>query len=102
MTQCDRVMRHLINIGPLSGAEAMFEYGIQHLASRISDLRRDGVKILDKMATGKNRYGEKVAWKVYYLPDEEILRWKSLNLSNYAVEECTPTYGSDSQLRSLA
>ena len=40
MTQRDRIMRHLREVGPITGAQAMSEYGIAHLASRIAELYR--------------------------------------------------------------
>ena len=42
MTQCDRIIRHLNDYGSITSLEAMKEYGIMRLASRISDLRRRG------------------------------------------------------------
>ena len=71
MTQCDRIMRHLREVGPITGAEAMREYGIQRLASRISDLRHDGVEIHSKMKSGRNRYGEPTSYKEYFLEEEK-------------------------------
>ena len=44
-TQCDRIMRHLKDYGTLTGVTALEEYGIAHLASRITDLRQQGVEI---------------------------------------------------------
>lgn len=67
MTQCDRIMRHLREVGPLTGAQAMSEYGIAHLASRISELRQGGVAIRKEMKSSKNRYGEAVSYAVYSL-----------------------------------
>lgn len=67
MTQCDRVMRHLREIGPLTGAQAMSEYGIAHLASRISELRQCGADIRKEMKSSVNRYGELVCYAVYRL-----------------------------------
>ena len=67
MTQCDRIMRHLREVGPLTGAQAMSEYGIAHLASRISELRQGGVAIQKEMKRSKNRYVEAVSYAVYSL-----------------------------------
>lgn len=39
MTQCDRILRHLESGGSLTAAQAMQEYGIYRLASRINDLK---------------------------------------------------------------
>lgn len=66
-TQCDRVLRHLKDFGTISTLEAMREYGIMRLGSRINELRNDGYLIETEMETGLNRYGEKTHWAKYSL-----------------------------------
>lgn len=46
MTQNERIMRHLTDYGSITSMEAMTEYGIMRLASRISELRTAGVPII--------------------------------------------------------
>ena len=69
MTQNERVLRHLREVGALTGAQAMRDYGIAHLASRISELRAAGVNIIGTTETAKNRYGETVRFMVYRLEE---------------------------------
>lgn len=57
MTQCERIIRHLEDFGTITSAIAMEEYGIYRLASRISDLKKQGVPIKTEMIKIKNRYG---------------------------------------------
>lgn len=57
-TQRSRVMAHLVNVGPITNFEAIGDLGILHLASRISELKRDGAPIRKEMVTVKNRFGE--------------------------------------------
>lgn len=71
MTQCDRIMRHLDEYGSITQLEALGEYGIMRLASRISDLRRDGKNIVTDTVTGKNRYGESVSFARYRMGDKQ-------------------------------
>lgn len=74
MTQCDRILRHFQDYGSITSLEAMKEYGIMRLASRISDLRRLGYAIAVKTENGKNRYGEKTSYARYSMiskPNEE-------------------------------
>lgn len=66
-TQCDRVLRHLRDYGAITTLEAIREYGILRLASRIADLKQKGYEIASETQTGKNRYGESVRYKVYKL-----------------------------------
>ncbi len=67
ITQCDRVLRHLEDYGTITTLEAITEYGILRLASRINDLKRRGIAISSEIKTGNNRYGEKVHYSVYRL-----------------------------------
>ena len=67
LTQCDRILRHLEDHGSISSLEAMSEYGIMRLASRITDLKGMGYPIVSERATGKNRYDEPTSYSVYRL-----------------------------------
>lgn len=70
MTQCERILNHLREHGSISAREAMLDYGIMRLASRICDLRLDGFDIKRKMVTGINRYGESTSYARYYLKED--------------------------------
>lgn len=65
MTQTERILNHLDKYGSITALEAMNEYGIMRLASRISDLKRKGYNITSENVTIKNRYGEKCSIKRY-------------------------------------
>lgn len=70
MTQNERVLEHLKEKGGITHLEAMHEYGICRLASRIADLREKGVKIKREMVRGKNRHGEATRFAKYELMEE--------------------------------
>ena len=70
MTQCDRIIRHLQDYGSITSLEAMKEYGIMRLASRINDLKRRGYKIISITEKSKNRYGEPTKYSVYMLTEK--------------------------------
>lgn len=70
MTQCERIIRHLEDYGTITSLEAIVEYGILRLASRINDLKRMGYAISSETQTGKNRYGEPTHFSVYKLVKE--------------------------------
>ena len=72
MTQCDRILRHMKDYGSISSLEAMTEYGIMRLASRINDLKGMGYPIISERATGKNRYNETTSYSVYKLAHKEV------------------------------
>ena len=69
ITQCERILRHLKDYGSITSLEAVNEYGIMRLASRINDLRAEGVAIVSETNTGKNRYGETTHFAVYRLAE---------------------------------
>jgi len=71
LTQCERIIRHLKDYGSITSREAMFEYGIMRLASRINDLKRKGYVISSEVQKGKNRYGETTRYAVYRLKQSE-------------------------------
>ena len=70
MTQCERVLHHMQTLDSITSLEAMQEYGIMRLASRITDLRRQGVAIAKQTVKGKNRYGEVIAYAAYRLEEK--------------------------------
>ena len=69
MTQCEKVIRHMEDYGSITSLEAMSEYGIMRLASRITDLKRLGYPVQRVMENGKNRYGEPTSYARYYLKE---------------------------------
>lgn len=69
MTQCERIIRHLQDVGSLTQTEAFMEYGIGRLSSRICELRAAGYPIKSEYVTGENRYGEPVSYVRYSLSD---------------------------------
>lgn len=55
------------DFGSISALEAMQDYGILRLASRIHDLKQMGYNIKSSTVSKKNRYGESTHFKVYRL-----------------------------------
>lgn len=71
MTQTEKILNHLQQFGTITAGEALAEYGIMRLASRISDLKKSGVPIGKRMVKAKNRFGESVAFAEYSLEDNK-------------------------------
>lgn len=69
MTQCEKIIRHMEDFGSITALEAMQEYGIMRLASRISDLKKAGVPIQKETISGKNRYGEPTSYARYSIKE---------------------------------
>ena len=71
MTQTERILRHMEACGSITPLEAMEDYGIMRLASRINELRREGVPIRREMVAGRNRFGEAVTFARYSIMEGE-------------------------------
>lgn len=67
MTQNEIIIRHLKTFGRITPVEAMNEYGIMRLASRIHDLKQEGYRISSENKVSINRFGEKVHYASYRL-----------------------------------
>lgn len=70
-TQCERILRHLRDYGSITSLEAITEYGILRLASRINDLKGQGYHISAERGKGQNRYGEQTTFAVYHLVEDK-------------------------------
>lgn len=71
VTQCNIILQHLREFGSISSLEAMKEYGIMRLASRINDLKKQGYPIISNTKIMKNRFGETVHFAEYKLVEEK-------------------------------
>ena len=71
MKQTEKIASHLETYGSITSLEAMQEYGIMRLASRVSDLKKAGVAIRVEMVSGKNRFGENTSYAKYWLDESE-------------------------------
>jgi len=65
--QQDRILEYLINHDHITSATSITSLGIMDLRKRVSELRRMGYSIEDRMVTKENRYGKKVSYKEYFL-----------------------------------
>lgn len=63
--QTDRVLAYIREFGSITQLEALQDLGVMRLASRISDLKRQGYPITGKTEAVKNRYGENCYIKRY-------------------------------------
>lgn len=71
MTQRDRVLRHLKELGNITSWQAFKEYGITRLSAIIFDLRQDGYEISSFIESHTNRYDEKTHYARYVLKTKE-------------------------------
>ena len=57
MTQAQRILNHIKEHGSISDYEAVTVLRIGRLASRVYDMRRNGINIVGNWVNGKNEYG---------------------------------------------
>ncbi len=65
ISQCERILDYIAENGSITQADAMREFGCMRLASRISDLKRQGIPVKSTMETSKNRWGDTVSYARY-------------------------------------
>ena len=69
MTQKERVLNYMKDFGDITPFQAFTDLGCTKLATRISELIQDGVKVKKEWVDSKNRYGDKVRFMKYSLED---------------------------------
>lgn len=70
-TQCERVLGYIENHGYITQYEAMSDLGVMRLASRISELRKQGYPIIGERVNVTNRFGETCNVCRYSIAKEE-------------------------------
>lgn len=65
MTQRQRILRYIDDFGSITPMEAFQDLGITKLATRVSELIRDGERIEKIPEAGKNRYGDNTHYMRY-------------------------------------
>lgn len=69
VTQSQRILSYMEQFGGITQLEAMRDLGVMRLASRISDLRKQGYMIHAETETVLNRYEEPCRIKRYRLEE---------------------------------
>lgn len=67
MNQKQRIIKYIQDFGSITALEAMKDLGITQLGARIDGLQKDGYSFKKVWERSKNRYGENVDYKRYYL-----------------------------------
>lgn len=65
MKQTEKVLEYIERYGSIDAWRAMNELGIMRLASRISDLKADGVPIVKVMKSKRGDDGTVTCWAEY-------------------------------------
>lgn len=72
-TQNQRILEYLTDFGAITQLEALRDLGVMRLASRVSDLKRQGYPIQSRVVGVKNRYGETRYIKQYSFPQQGVI-----------------------------
>lgn len=70
MTQHEMILDYITEFGSITPMEAFGDLGITKLATRISEMRKEGTEFKIEMLKGKNRYGKPTRYARYSFPDE--------------------------------
>lgn len=68
-TQNQRILDYIEDFGSITQLEALRDLGVMRLASRISDLKKQGYPITSRLEAVKNRYDEVCRVKRYYIEE---------------------------------
>lgn len=71
-TQTEKVLDYIEQFGSITQMDALRDLGVMRLASRISDLKKQGYPIKSDTETVKNRFGENCYIKRYSLARGEM------------------------------
>lgn len=69
-TQAERILDYMEQFGSITQYDALKDLGVMRLASRISDLKKQGVPIKSEVVAVKNRFEEDCYVKRYSLGGE--------------------------------
>ena len=69
MTQREAIINYITEFGSITPFEAFADLGITKLATRISEMRKDGMQFKIETVKSKNRFGKTVHFCKYSFPD---------------------------------
>lgn len=69
LTQKQLIINYITDFGSITPLDAFYDLGITKLATRVSELKREGYRFVTESVTSKNRYGKSVTYSRYRLGD---------------------------------
>lgn len=70
MTQQEMILKYMEDNRRITPQDAFMDLSITKLATRISELRREGYAICDEWVEDKNKFGQPVRYKRYWISGE--------------------------------
>lgn len=80
-TQCQRILDYMEQNGGITQFEAMIDLGVMRLASRISELKKEGYEIQSKIIAVRNRYGEPC-----YVKEYRLIGWERREIDGHKTD----------------
>ena len=71
VNQHQLILKYIEDFGSITPMQAIFDLGITKLATRISEMRKDGMQFQIDTIKSKNRYGKTVRLAKYSFPKED-------------------------------
>ena len=71
MTQREAILQYIEDFGSITPMQAFADLGITKLATRISEMRKDGMEFKIEMVRSCNRYGKSVSYAKYSFAEGE-------------------------------
>ena len=65
MTQREAIIEYITEFGSITPMQAFADLGVTKLATRISEMRKDGMNFKIEMVSTMNRYGKSVSYARY-------------------------------------
>lgn len=73
LSQQDLILMYLEENGSITPMQAFSDLGITKLATRVSEMRREGIQIDGETIVVKNRFGQKCYVKRYTLKEDKAV-----------------------------
>ena len=70
MNQREQIYDYIVVFGSITPMDAFTDLGITKLATRVSEMREEGVDIIGEWESTKNRYGKTVRYMRYRLGEQ--------------------------------
>lgn len=71
MTQKQAILKYIKDFGSITPMQAYGDLGITKLATRISEMRKDGMEFHIETIKAETRYGKTVPYAKYSFPKED-------------------------------
>ena len=71
-TQKELILRYIKDFGSITPMEAFADLSITKLSTRISEMKKDGLRFKTETVKKKNRYGKTICFAKYSLEDNNV------------------------------